>query len=56
MLADDQVIISDNEDTLQRSLHEFNKIILDYNSEISIQEKNCGKQLVRLKLIPITNQ
>jgi len=55
MFADDQVIISDNENTLQRALHELNKIILDYNSEISIQKtKNmafCGKWPVRSILI-----
>jgi hypothetical protein len=39
MYADDQVIISDNEDTLQRALHELNKIILDYNFEISTKQK-----------------
>jgi hypothetical protein len=38
MFADDQVIISDNEDTLQRALHELNKIILDYSFEISIHK------------------
>jgi hypothetical protein len=38
MFADDQVITSDNEDTLQRALHELNKIILDYNFEISIHK------------------
>jgi hypothetical protein len=32
------LIISDNEDTLQRALHELNKIILDYNFEISIHK------------------
>jgi hypothetical protein len=31
MFADDKMIISDNEDTLQRAAHEINKIILDYN-------------------------
>jgi hypothetical protein len=36
MFADDQVIIWDNEDTLQRASHELNKIILDYNFEIFI--------------------
>jgi hypothetical protein len=36
MFADDQVIIWDNEDTLQRAPHELNKIILDYNFEIFI--------------------
>jgi hypothetical protein len=36
MFADHQVIISDNEDTLQRALHELNKIIFHYNFEISI--------------------
>jgi len=55
MLVDNQVIISDNEDTLQRALHELNKIILDYNIEISIQKtKNmafCGKWPIRSKLI-----
>jgi hypothetical protein len=38
MFAGDQVIISDNDDTLQRALHELNKIILDYNFEISIHK------------------
>jgi len=55
MFADDEVIISDNEDTLQRALHELSKIILDYNFEISIHRtKNMaffGKWPVRLKLI-----
>jgi hypothetical protein len=55
MFADDQVIISDNEDTLQGALHELNKIILDYNFEISIHEtKNIafwGKWPVKSKLI-----
>jgi hypothetical protein len=49
------VIILDNEDTLQRALHELNKIILDYNFEISIHRtKNntalCSKWPVRSKL------
>jgi hypothetical protein len=57
MFADDQVIISDNEDTLQRALHELNKIILDYNFEISYlytKQKNIafrGKWPVNAKLI-----
>jgi hypothetical protein len=38
MFAESQVMISDNEDTFQRSLREFNKIILDYNFEICIQK------------------
>jgi hypothetical protein len=38
MFADDQVIISESENTLQRALHELNKIILDFNFEISIQK------------------
>jgi hypothetical protein len=38
MFADDQVIISDKEGTLQRDLYELNKIIFDYNFEISIHK------------------
>jgi hypothetical protein len=38
MFAEDQVIISDNENTFQRALHGLNKIILDYSSEISMQK------------------
>jgi hypothetical protein len=36
--AGNQVIISDNEETLQRALHEFNKVILDHNFDIPIQK------------------
>jgi hypothetical protein len=54
MFADDQVTISDNEDTLQRAFHELNKI-LDHNFEIHIHKtKNtafCGKWPVKSKLI-----
>jgi hypothetical protein len=39
MFADDQVIISDNEDTPWWALHKLNKILLDYSFEISIQKK-----------------
>jgi hypothetical protein len=38
MFADDQVIISNNEDTIKRALHELNKIILRFNFEISIHK------------------
>jgi hypothetical protein len=38
MFADDQVIISDNEDKIKRALHELNKIIPRFNFEISIQK------------------
>jgi hypothetical protein len=55
MFADHQVIISDNKDTLQRALHELNKIIFDYNFEISIYRTKkmafCGSWPVRAKLI-----
>jgi hypothetical protein len=44
MFADDKVILSDNEDTLQRSLHELNKILLDYNFEMSIHKKKQKKK------------
>jgi hypothetical protein len=59
MFAEDQVIISDNEDILQRALHELNKITLDYNFEICTQKtKNmtfCSKWPVTSKLI-LNNQ
>jgi hypothetical protein len=55
MFADDQVIISDNEDSFQRSLLELNKIKLDYNFVISIHKTKkmafCGKWPGRYKLI-----
>jgi hypothetical protein len=38
VFADDQMITSDNEETLQQALHELNKITMDYNFEISIQK------------------
>jgi hypothetical protein len=55
LFADEHAIISDNEDTTQTTLHDLNKIILDYNFETSIHKtKNmaiCGKWPVRLRLI-----
>jgi hypothetical protein len=39
MFADDRVIIPDSEDTLKTGPHERSKIILIYNSEISMQKK-----------------
>lgn len=38
LFADDQVMISDNEDTLQRALYELQMIIKEYNLEISVQK------------------
>jgi hypothetical protein len=49
------VILSNNEDTLLRAIHEVNKRKMDYNFEISIQKTKkmtfCGKWTVRCKLI-----
>jgi hypothetical protein len=42
MFSDDQVIISDNKNTLQRSLHEINKKNTHYNFEISIEKTKKG--------------
>jgi hypothetical protein len=43
MFADDQVIISDNEGTIQRDLHEVNKILLGCNLDIFIKkEMKCS--------------
>jgi hypothetical protein len=59
MFADDQVTISNNEETLQRAIHELNKI-LDHNFDIYIHKtKNtafCGKWPVKSKLILDNNQ
>jgi hypothetical protein len=46
MFADDQVIISDNEDTLQRALPELISILLDCSFEISIQKTKKGHSVV----------
>ncbi len=55
LFADDQVMISDNEDTLQRALYELQMIIKEYNLEISIQKTKSmafqGKYPNRCKLV-----
>jgi hypothetical protein len=53
IFAEDQVIISDNEDTLQTAPHELNKIILGYNFEISIHRKVLYSVVLKGKAVPL---
>lgn len=59
LFADDQVLISDNEDILQRSIFELQTIAGEYNLEISVQKTKSmafqGKFPLRCKLL-IQNQ
>jgi hypothetical protein len=40
LFAEDQVIITDREDNLQRAAHKLNQIITEYGLTISVQKKN----------------
>lgn len=51
--ADDAVLIADNEDNLQRTLHKFNNAAEEYNMTISVEKTKCltaSKEPVRCKL------
>jgi predicted rRNA methylase YqxC with S4 and FtsJ domains len=40
LFADDQVIIADREDNVQRAAYKLNQIITEYGLTISVQKKN----------------
>ena len=40
LFADDQVIIADTEDNLQKAAHKLNQTITEYDLTISVQKKN----------------
>ena len=54
LFADDQVIIQDSEDKLQKSVYLLNQISKDYNLKISTEKTKImafkGKHLVRSKI------
>ena len=39
LFADDQVVITDIEDNLQKAAHKLNQIITEYGLTISVQKK-----------------
>jgi len=55
LFADDQVIITDREDNLQRAAHKLNKIITEYGLTISVQKTKSmafrGRDPVRTKIV-----
>ena len=55
LFADDQVIVSNSDDILQRALFELQKIMEQYNLEISTNKTEsmafCGSSQVRCKLV-----
>ena len=40
LFADDQAIISDTEDNLQKAAHKLNQIITEYGLTVSVQKRN----------------
>jgi len=59
LFADDQVIIADTEDKLQKAAHKLNQIITEYGLTISVQKTKSmalkGRDPVRTKIV-IDNQ
>ena len=55
LFADDQVIIADGEDNLQRAVHKLNQIITEYGLTISVQKTKSmafgGRDEVRTKIV-----
>ena len=55
LFADDQVIIADTEDNLQKAAHKLNQIITEYGLTISVQETKLmaskGWDPVRTKIV-----
>jgi tryptophan synthase beta subunit len=55
LFADDQVIIADREDNLQRAAHKLNQIITEYVLTISVQKTKSmafrGLDPVRTKIV-----
>ena len=55
LFADDQVIIADREDNLQRAVHKLNQITTEYGLTISVQKTKSmaftGRDPVRAKIV-----
>jgi len=55
LFADDQVIIADTEDKLQKAMHKLNRIIKEYGLTISVQKTKSmafkGRYPVRTKIV-----
>ena len=55
LFADDQVIIADTEDNLQKAAHKLNQIITEYGLAISVQKTKSmafkGRDPVRTKIV-----
>jgi len=55
LFADDQVIIADTEDNLQKAAHKLNQIITEYVLALSVQETKSmvfkGRDPVRTKIV-----
>jgi len=55
LFADDQVIIAEREDNLQRAAHKLNQIITEYGLTISVQKTKSmafrGRDEVRTKIV-----
>ena len=55
LFADEQIIIADTEDNLQKAAHELNQIITEYGLTISVQKTKLmafkGRDPVRTKIV-----
>jgi hypothetical protein len=55
LFADDQVILADGEDNLQKTAHKLNQIITEYGLTISVQKTKSmpfrGRDPVRTKIV-----
>ena len=55
LVADDQVIIADTEDNLQKAAHKLNQIITEYGLTISVQKTKSmvfkGRDTVRTEIV-----
>jgi len=55
LFADDQVIIADTEDSLQKAAHKLNQILTEYGLTISVQKTKSmafkGRDPVRTKIV-----
>jgi hypothetical protein len=55
LFADDQVIIADTEDNLQKAAHKLNRLITEYGLTISVQKTKSmafkGRDPVRTKIV-----
>ena len=55
LFADDQVLLADREDNLQRAAHKLNQIITEYGLTISVQKTKSmtfrGRDPLRTKIV-----